>query len=674
MGSPAIPPPPGAELAPLDVQQGAQAATKPPSIKRQMLGLIPFAGPMLLGHMHAQYLQDFATNAQLIRDKNQQRSFLNSVAMSGLSPEIRANAKQLQMDLTDFDTDNKGALTKPYSPELTKRLQALYGQAGAGFALQSSQANAPNNVPPALQWPIANQPTMPAPQVTRTGLTPPTAGGPEVPATDQSPTAAAPQIYMSAMQNAPPDIQDVLGHPAIQGSLAKLASQNLEIRSQGLSEIRAFKDQLQQQQQYLSMLKQYGIDVTDPRMPIQYRSDIQLHQPIRFPPVVNPGQEIPGFAGQAPIASSQPRLEKVEPGTSLLSIPPTGTPQPGIPPVPGSPTAAAAAPGGVTTLFEGGAKLTPEQQTANAAWEDKHKEKITPAKYPEALSEYTSAKMSPEQRAQYNISLALKNQQDENAKLRAIEIQQKEREWNSTHSPEAIAHMGQMVLADPDTFHEMQGTDIKSLVSQWLQANGAPGPPRKLGQTELDAEGNAQNALYAIAQARQSLQDPVIARNVGVILGNLGNLEQRFGTQIRGLTPQDEEKIQGFRTAMNYLYFQEGKSIFGNRMPQNLMKEFEKTTARTNMDLPMLRGALNGAEQFANQRINVTNSRRWGGQVPAAARGARGAPMAPPPPGGGVPANVKAVLSPSNVKPGIHKLSDGTSWRKAEDGTITQEQ
>lgn len=38
-----------------------------------------------------------------------------------------------------------------------------------------------------------------------------------------------------------------------------------------------------------------------------------------------------------------------------------------------------------------------------------------------------------------------------------------------------------------------------------------------------------------------------------------------------------------------------------------------------------------------------------------------------------IPDAVQKLLSPSSVQPGIHKLSDGTTWMKAKDGTITKQ-
>ena len=41
--------------------------------------------------------------------------------------------------------------------------------------------------------------------------------------------------------------------------------------------------------------------------------------------------------------------------------------------------------------------------------------------------------------------------------------------------------------------------------------------------------------------------------------------------------------------------------------------------------------------------------------------------------GGAIPAAVSTLLSAPSVKPGIHKLSDGSSWMKGADGTITRQ-
>ena len=41
--------------------------------------------------------------------------------------------------------------------------------------------------------------------------------------------------------------------------------------------------------------------------------------------------------------------------------------------------------------------------------------------------------------------------------------------------------------------------------------------------------------------------------------------------------------------------------------------------------------------------------------------------------GSPIPAPVSTLLSAPSVKPGIHKLSDGSSWMKGADGTITRQ-
>ncbi|HEY6249904.1 MAG TPA: hypothetical protein VI685_08070, partial [Candidatus Angelobacter sp.] len=188
-------------------------------------------------------------------------------------------------------------------------------------------------------------------------------------------------------------------------------------------------------------------------------------------------------------------------------------------------------------------------------------------------------------------------------------------EFNVTHGPEAINTLGNMTLMNPDSFHEINDSGVKSQVSQWLMDRGLPAPKKLNAQTQ-QGEDAATVALSNIDRVRTMLADPVIQRNLGPITGRVGNLEQDIGASLRGASSEDLQKIQDFRTSLNYLFFQEGKALFGGRPPQQLMKEFEKTNANPKMVLPMLTGSLNGAEQSAKQRINVAMSQRFGGKVP----------------------------------------------------------
>ncbi len=66
---------------------------------------------------------------------------------------------------------------------------------------------------------------------------------------------------------------------------------------------------------------------------------------------------------------------------------------------------------------------------------------------------------------------------------------------------------------------------------------------------------------------------------------------------------------------MRYFVFQEGKAVLGGRLPQQLMKQLESSSARVSMDPNMLVGAVKGAEDNANSVMDNADRERFGGKM-----------------------------------------------------------
>jgi len=301
-----------------------------------------------------------------------------------------------------------------------------------------------------------------------------------------------------------------------------------------------------------------------------------------------------------------PKFEKVGPGEVGGFV---------TPPMPGE-TPADGATGGFTPLIHGGAKLSDDQQAANAAYEAQRQKtepgyKLAPADWAQAKSWYDEQSMTPTQ-------LQAKLMQVENLKELQAERRLQEanlgmhiREFNLTHGPEAINSIVNQMKVDPDLyFGKDMTTDVRNQVAQaWTQQTGMP-PPRELPAQVKTKEANSVIALNSVNRIKQMLVDnPVIQKRMGAWDGRVGNLEQAIGTT-SGLSPQDAQKIQEFRSSVNYLFFQEGQALL-QRTPQALMEELKTTSPNMKQGLPLFLGAIDAVKGTAAGNLQSANDYRF---------------------------------------------------------------
>lgn len=177
---------------------------------------------------------------------------------------------------------------------------------------------------------------------------------------------------------------------------------------------------------------------------------------------------------------------------------------------------------------------------------------------------------------------------------------------------------------NPDSVKEMPPEFRSAVGKTFRETTGLPLPTPLTGATQIQ-ETAARNALDGINFINKALANPEIKKNIGPIMGRLGNAEQRVGTAV-GMSPEAEALAQELRTRMRYFVFQEGKAVLGGRLPQQLMKELEASSANVKMDPDMLKGALNGAEGNAHSVMDNADKQRFGGKMRT--REMRGLPKA----------------------------------------------
>jgi len=194
------------------------------------------------------------------------------------------------------------------------------------------------------------------------------------------------------------------------------------------------------------------------------------------------------------------------------------------------------------------------------------------------------------------------------------------KKFDLEYGPDAVQTLGHNILANPDAITPTSLGALKVPVMKWLNSQGY-NEPKPADANARATELAANNALSSTDFIRKAIQNPEVSSRLGPILGNLGKVEQKVGTAV-GLSPEAETAAQELRTRMRYFVFQEGKALLSGRLPQNLMKELETSSADVHMDAPTLLGALNGAKDSAVTNLDNIDKQRFGGKArPRTVRG-----------------------------------------------------
>src|SRR5262245_62068286 len=223
------------------------------------------------------------------------------------------------------------------------------------------------------------------------------------------------------------------------------------------------------------------------------------------------------------------------------------------------------------------------------------------------------------------------------------------------------------IFENPDAVNEVPA-NVRSQAQQLFKQKYNLPWPVKLGETPLGTQAAARNALDAVDFIRNAMKNPEIQKQIGPIMGRLGNVQETTGTAV-GLSPAAATLAQELRTRMRYFVLQEGKAILGGRVPEKLMQQMEKSSARDSMDPSLIEGAVSGAEGAALSTLDNLDRQRFGGKMRTREQRSIG-PAA-------VPANVQNALAGevtkarSSGKALIRQLSDGSVWRVDPNGGIT---
>jgi hypothetical protein len=253
-----------------------------------------------------------------------------------------------------------------------------------------------------------------------------------------------------------------------------------------------------------------------------------------------------------------------------------------------------------------------------------------------------------------------RRQHDITAAKELADLQFKKQEIDAKFGPGSIAAQAENVWVNPDYASEIPAESRSSVMQYYQKAHPGYAFPVKVGPQAAQQELAARNTISTIGWMRQALENPTIAKNIGPIMGRLGELRQNIGTEL-GLNSQEAALAQEFRTKMSTLLIDEAKTVAG-RIGGPVMKQLQGGAPKVEMDADLLKGALNAVEANAQTTADNVDAQRHGGK--ARPRSVRGFAAIVP----------DAISQPlASQKPGKYRMKVGDQeswWRKNPDGTI----
>jgi soluble lytic murein transglycosylase-like protein len=223
--------------------------------------------------------------------------------------------------------------------------------------------------------------------------------------------------------------------------------------------------------------------------------------------------------------------------------------------------------------------------------------------------------------------------------------------------PQVVKNRTDSVVKEPAAYFDLK-PDMQSAVGTELINRGARVPVQKPNKTLQDQAASSTLALSHVGNVRNLVQDPFIQQYVlGPLEGRLMQGLETTGMDIPGATEAQNRKVQNFLTSVNYLFFREGRPLFGGRPPERLMEQLHKTSPGPTMSPARFNGAMDAVEQSARMAIQANHDWIYGG------------PAQPPqtPTGGGLMRPPQSVLDGLPV--GDHTFRNGQRWRKNADGS-----
>lgn len=218
-------------------------------------------------------------------------------------------------------------------------------------------------------------------------------------------------------------------------------------------------------------------------------------------------------------------------------------------------------------------------------------------------------------------TLAQTKLRDQNtAKYQAGELANKQAEntlqakkFAAEFGGDAVKGWAATIKDNPDAASSIPANLRNAVQQQFSKDTGLPFPKPLSGPTKTQ-ETAARNGLAALQQVSEDIKDPEVQSRLGPIMGRLGEAEQDVGATA-GLSPEAAAKAQRLRTNMRMMALQEGKAVFGGRVPQKMMEHFQSASPNDKMEPGTLQGALEGMQDAGMRALDSADQERFGGKM-----------------------------------------------------------
>lgn len=186
-----------------------------------------------------------------------------------------------------------------------------------------------------------------------------------------------------------------------------------------------------------------------------------------------------------------------------------------------------------------------------------------------------------------------------------------EAEYSKAAVNEVIHQVFENPGAEPNKTYRTR-PDYRQIQMAYNKRYGLPFPNDLTGM-ELTARDAADKTLGYVNTAVRLINDPDVAKSVGRIWGTVGTFEQWIKSPIFGrLDPVAAQKAQELRTALNYLFFQEGTVVTrAGRVSDKTLEILGHTAPKTTQDLNFFKGSLQGIKDTIDIIADETFKERF---------------------------------------------------------------
>lgn len=175
---------------------------------------------------------------------------------------------------------------------------------------------------------------------------------------------------------------------------------------------------------------------------------------------------------------------------------------------------------------------------------------------------------------------------------------------------EVVKSDTEAVRKNPQYLYNLDETQ-RGLVKTEMIAQHIP-VPRKLAPGLIERRFTAQRSVTAAEDVEKLLKDPDVINNIGFWAGNYDEKTRKFIGDNPGKTPQEKQKAQMYRTALEQLFAQEVQAITKGAARPQILKQMSELGGKPQDALDIIKGVIAQAKTFGKGVIGDVHKEEYG--------------------------------------------------------------